>query len=705
MIEVRVLGAIDVRADRPDGTGAVLTQPKRLALLLYLVLAEPAGLHARDRLMALLWPEAGEGSSRHALRNALHALRQALGDAAIVTRGESFVGLAFDALRCDALELRALLAAGRTDEALARWTGDLAPGFHVSGAPEFERWLEERREVVRRAVRTAAWQRSRELEGTGSAELSAVRRALRLDPGDEPGVRRLMRLLAAGGDRAGALEAYRDRADWFAREIGAEPSAETQALAAELRAPRAAGPARAPTPAAQAAGLLRAATPAAHPVGPAAVAAGLARAATPAAQARPWPAAMPEVLSRSAPAPVPARRRRVVAGTVAVGSVALLALGAAASVSGRSVAGSPPPAGGAAASAVEADRAVLQLPARYRADTAAFRSYLRGLTLRFEFRFRESRDTFAGLVEREPLYVPGLYGLAHAYIFTALNDLTDPDEAWPKIDALARRALALDSTAASAWLALASEDMFLAADLPRAAERLARARVLEPLSSDVAGMWSVWFRFHGQMDSAVAEARLAHRLDPLSRLFGRLVAKQLFFARRYEESREAFAAMLRDDPGWQRGYEDFADLYRAMGRPRDAVEWLRRARAAEGDPAAAVAWPTVTTDSAAVRMLAADARRTIVRLDSAARAGDRVPPSRYALAHAALGDTLATLHWLDSMRVRRDSYLHQVRLDPAFDFVRADPRYRVWEARSGLPPLASPGGGGQAPGPVRRPSP
>jgi hypothetical protein len=140
-----------------------------------------------------------------------------------------------------------------------------------------------------------------------------------------------------------------------------------------------------------------------------------------------------------------------------------------------------------------------------------------------------SRDTLAALVEREPLYVPGLYGLAHAWIFTALNDITNSDESWPKVDALARQALALDSSAASAWLALAAEDMFATGNLARARERIARARSLDSLDPDAPGMLSVWFRFHRSMDSAVAEARVAHRLDPLSQLFARLVGKNLFF--------------------------------------------------------------------------------------------------------------------------------------------------------------------------------
>jgi hypothetical protein len=171
-------------------------------------------------------------------------------------------------------------------------------------------------------------------------------------------------------------------------------------------------------------------------------------------------------------------------------------------------------------------------------------------------------------------------------------------------------------------------------------------------------------------------------------LFGRLVGKQLYFARRYEESRLVFEQMLEDDPGWKRGYEDVAELYRAMGRPRNAVEWYRRARAAAGDSAGAAALPAVSTDTAAVRLLAADARRTIARLDSSARAGERVPPSRFASASAALADTVATLRWLDSMVARRDSYLHQIRVDPLFDFLRRDPRYRAWETRSGMPALS-----------------
>lgn len=379
MVDLRVLGAVEVRATGADGTRTGVTQPKRLALLIHLALAEPPGLHARDRLLAMFWPEADEGSARHSLRNSLHALRTALGEDVIVSRGEALVGLDFDRVRCDALDLRAHLAAGRVDEALALWRGELAPGFHVAGAPEFIHWLDGQRMELRQAVCSAAWGRARELSGRGREEVDALRRALQLDPGNERGTQRLMHLLAAEGDRAGAFRAYQQLEDWFARELETEPSPETRALAAGLRVP---GP----------------------DVEPITI-----------------PAVAPEPQRPMAGAEAAPRVRRSRRPVVVLSALAALVIGAWAVAAGWRT--SAP----TATDESDAVRAALRLPPRWRADTSAYASYLRGLTLRFQYRFAESRDTMEALVNREPLYVPGLYGLAHAWIFFALNDLADPE--------------------------------------------------------------------------------------------------------------------------------------------------------------------------------------------------------------------------------------------------------------------------------------
>ncbi len=179
---LRVLRLLDDRSEsarRPRGPcdrategRAMPTQPKRLALLLYLALAEPSGLQARDRLLALFWPEADDSSSRHSLRNALHALRQSLGDGAIVTRGESYVGLdteRFGAMRssCARISRRAVW---RSSEPLVRRVRARLPRLRRSRVRALAR---QQRAQMRRAVRAAAWTRAREMEGAGRAEVDA----------------------------------------------------------------------------------------------------------------------------------------------------------------------------------------------------------------------------------------------------------------------------------------------------------------------------------------------------------------------------------------------------------------------------------------------------------------------------------------------------------------------------------------------------
>ena len=81
-LELRVLGAMGLRSAAGDDVDALLTQPKRLALLVYLAAATPRGFHRRDKLLALFWPELDQEHARASLRKAVYVVRQALGSVA-----------------------------------------------------------------------------------------------------------------------------------------------------------------------------------------------------------------------------------------------------------------------------------------------------------------------------------------------------------------------------------------------------------------------------------------------------------------------------------------------------------------------------------------------------------------------------------------------------------------------------------------------
>src|SRR2546428_8452877 len=93
MIEFRMLGTLSLTDAAGREVRSLLAQPRRLALLAFLAAASPRGVHRRDSLLALFWPELDQQHARAALREALHVLRAALGGEALTSRGDEEIGL------------------------------------------------------------------------------------------------------------------------------------------------------------------------------------------------------------------------------------------------------------------------------------------------------------------------------------------------------------------------------------------------------------------------------------------------------------------------------------------------------------------------------------------------------------------------------------------------------------------------------------
>jgi DNA-binding SARP family transcriptional activator/TolB-like protein len=235
LIELQLLGSLGATQGSRDLTAAI-AQPKRLALLAWLELSRPYGLHPRDTLAGLLWPESPNDKARTALRQLLLVLRRDLGEDIFVVEGE-LLGINRAQLSSDAGAVLGALEQGDDQRALSAYTGDLLPGLPFAEGEYFERWIEQRRAEIRRAVRSAAWRQVDRAESED--DLPAARRyaerAFAIDSEDEDGLRRMMTIQARSGDRSAALRSHelyteRLRADW-----GAAPDPETQALVEQIR--------------------------------------------------------------------------------------------------------------------------------------------------------------------------------------------------------------------------------------------------------------------------------------------------------------------------------------------------------------------------------------------------------------------------------------------------------------------------------------
>lgn len=255
-LRVRTLGAFEVW--RGDGviSADAWKHRKALALFTYLIGAPGHRAH-RERLVDVLWPEAGGERGAANLRLTVHRLRKLLADRAgregyirlegdflslsPVWSGEAPPGwldvTAFEHAAANALAGR---DPGLCRAALARYQGEYLPG------ELYDEWTAQRREVLRLRY-LAVLLHLAELAGArgeaGEAE-SALRTMLACDPCSEDAACRLMGLLGAAGQRSEALRVYDGLAIALRRELGVSPSTDVLTLRRQLLEQAAASSAR-----------------------------------------------------------------------------------------------------------------------------------------------------------------------------------------------------------------------------------------------------------------------------------------------------------------------------------------------------------------------------------------------------------------------------------------------------------------------------
>src|SRR6266478_1933092 len=258
LLRLAVLGSPEVSH---DGSRLTFSLRKALALLLYL--AVEGGMHPRSKLAAFLWPDSEPHDARTALRNAIALLPSLLADADSSASQHTHLLSEHELLGLDPhasmeLDLDVVQQAWkRTQElslppseqqraalvthfqhALSLVRGPFLEGFWLGEESPFDEWvqLQQRQWQVRLQLlfdRLSSWQ---EAAGEQEQARATLIRWLALDPLQEEAYRRLMRVQLALGDASAALQVYATCRARLAEELQVEPSPETIALAAHIRA-------------------------------------------------------------------------------------------------------------------------------------------------------------------------------------------------------------------------------------------------------------------------------------------------------------------------------------------------------------------------------------------------------------------------------------------------------------------------------------
>jgi len=226
ILRIHLLG--DFRLTYGDTPLLTVNTLRLQSLLAYLVLYRHTS-QSRHHLAFLLWPDTPEAQAHTNLRTLLHRLRQALpeADRFLVADAQTVQWRLETPFALDVADFEQSLAQASSlpalQQAINLYQGDLLPGC-------YDDWILPHRERLRQKFSLALEQVIMRLESERDypAAIRSTQRLLRHDPLHEATYRRLMRLHALNGDRAGVQRAYQDCLTTLRRELDVAPSPATR---------------------------------------------------------------------------------------------------------------------------------------------------------------------------------------------------------------------------------------------------------------------------------------------------------------------------------------------------------------------------------------------------------------------------------------------------------------------------------------------
>ncbi|HTF65111.1 MAG TPA: winged helix-turn-helix domain-containing protein [Edaphobacter sp.] len=272
-------------------------------------------------------------------------------------------------------------------------------------------------------------------------------------------------------------------------------------------------------------------------------------------------------------------------------------------------------------------------------------------------------------------YAPALALRASVQNMMAESGLIDSPEGFRTARDDAERAIALDPTLASAYLALAATQISRDWDWDAANISITKAAALEPGGVEVLRMRSYLSRILGNLDQAIQLYQQAVALDPLRVNSYSGLGYLLYAAGRYQEAQAALQKALDLNPQATYVHLTLDKILIAEGKPEQAlveiekepIEWGKFT----GQPLAYHALGREQDSNAALAPLIAKYHTTA--------------PYQIAQVYAYRGEADKSFEWLERAYEQRDPGLPEIKSNPLFKNLLHDPRYSDLLSKMHLP--------------------
>jgi TolB-like protein/Flp pilus assembly protein TadD len=317
-----------------------------------------------------------------------------------------------------------------------------------------------------------------------------------------------------------------------------------------------------------------------------------------------------------------------------------------------------------------------------RFGSRAFEDYLKGRHLwnsRTEEGMRKSIDFFNSAIGQEPGYAAAYDGIADVYTMLACRGISPARETFHKAKMAARRALQIEPDLGEAYASLAHVRLHdwdwvgLEQDFQRAID-------LNPGHAIAYYWYAEYLMAMGRAEESIAAVRQSQKADPLNSVLNGALATILYLARRYDEACEELSKALVIDPNHFLLHFRFGLVLQQLEEHARALEEMEKSVRLSGRSTETLAGLAQLHASVGRKT---EMRQVLAELEHESKTR-YVSPYNVARVYGAAADRDQAVAWLEKAYDEHNPDLIELKMEPAFDSLRADPRFARLLAQVGF---------------------
>jgi len=306
----------------------------------------------------------------------------------------------------------------------------------------------------------------------------------------------------------------------------------------------------------------------------------------------------------------------------------------------------------------------------------AYNLYLKGQYFWNKRSLLEATSYFEQATAKDPNFARAYAGLADCYALIGAYTGAPAAEFAPQARTAALRALQLDDRLPEAHAALALIVQNYDYDWQTAEKEFKRAIELNPNYATGHQWYAEHLMWRGRFDEALRESERARQLDPLSLIIAADNGAILLYSRQYDRAIAQFTAVRDMDPSFPRAGMIFA-AYVQKGMFTEAQAVVETFTAGS---------PWQVSNLAYISGRTGQQAKAEQELKKLLDLNQRQPmdPMVIVPPYIGMGNNDQAIAWLEKAYAQHSNGLTALKVDPAFDPLRGDPRFQDLLRRVGL---------------------